>query len=96
MLTSYFPKLLVEIERPEFEYRKLDEDNKEEVKIFEEDELRPQNGLDVIEDLLRRRKFRIEVADRHTLGRVISLITAICKSLRETNIQDDDAQRSSV
>lgn len=91
-LTSYFPKLLVQTTRVGFEYRELEEDNGADVQIYKDEQVSSSNGSDALERLLKMRTLRTEIADRHTLRRVLTLITAICGALAESAEGDDIVQ----
>lgn len=93
-LNSYFPKLLIETVRVGFEYRELEEDSGADIQLFKEDYIFPDKYKDVLNSLSRKRTFRLEIADRHTLRRLVTLTTAICKSLGAQRQSDDDLGHS--
>lgn len=96
MLTSYFPKLLVETVRVGFEYSKLEDDNGEDIPVFKEEQLNSAARHGTLDTLLKKRKYRTEIADRHTLRRVLTLITSICDALNDDDAHDDDFIHSEV
>lgn len=95
-LNSYFPKLLVETVRVGFEYRELEEDGGAGIQLFKEDYIFPDKYKDALNSLSRKRTFRLEIADRHTLRRLVILAMEICRSLGEHGQGDDDMGHSEV
>lgn len=87
-LTDFIPELLVDSARQDFEYGDIEEENEAELEIFKQGDLVPQNSQ-VLQELLAKRSRRIEIADRHTLGRVLSLTCEICNAL-EPNEEDEE------
>lgn len=96
MITGYFPKLLVQSIRVGFEYRELEEDDGTDVQIFKDEQLSSVNSNYALDALMRKRKLRTEIADRHTLRRMLSLITSVCSALGYSATDDDDIVHSEV
>lgn len=90
VLLGFLPNLLVEVTRPGFEYAELDEDEEDEgdIQIIKEEYVMPINSK-VLQDLLKKREKRIEIVDRHTLRRLVSLLTEICQNLTKSEDEDE-------
>lgn len=93
-LNLYFPKLLIETVRVGFEYRELEEDGGADIQLFKDDHIFPDEYKDDLTLLLRKRTFRLEITDRHTLRRLVTLITAICRALSGNKQSDDELGHS--
>lgn len=89
VLHDYIPRLLVDSPRPSFEYGDVEEESEGEIEIIKEKYV-TSDGNTVLKDVLKRRRRRTEIVDRHTLRRLLSLIRDICEAL---NASDEDEDR---
>lgn len=87
-LRDYVPKLLTESPRPGFEYGELEDGSDTEIEIVKEEYLVPENSKELSE-LLKKRSRRTEIVDRHTLGRLLSLIYDICSALEPSDEEEE-------
>eukprot|EP00177_Eucheuma_denticulatum_P008007 GFKZ01014577.1.p1 GENE.GFKZ01014577.1~~GFKZ01014577.1.p1 ORF type:complete len:2149 (+),score=314.18 GFKZ01014577.1:321-6767(+) len=88
VLRDYVPKLLVDFARPAFEYSPLEEESDNEVELIKEEYLVPEYSQ-VLSDLLKKRHRRMEIIDRHTLGRLLNLIYEICSALEPSDEEEE-------
>lgn len=87
-LKDYIPKLLVDFARPEFQYGEIDDEVDLEVEVVKEEYLVPENSQELA-DLLKKRRRRIEIIDRHTLGRLLALIHNVCNALQPSDEEEE-------
>ncbi|CDF39735.1 unnamed protein product [Chondrus crispus] len=100
-LRDYIPKLLADFPRPDFEYAASEDDAEGEgdeengvvreasaVEVVKEEYLVPENSK-VLTELMKKRKRRVEIVDRHTLGRLLTLIYEICSALMTSDEEEE-------
>lgn len=88
-LREFIPKLLVDFPRPGFEYSEPEEESEDlEIEIVKEEYVVPENST-ILTELLKKRKQRIVIVDRHTLGRLLALIYGICSALEPSDEEEE-------
>lgn len=88
-LRDYIPKLLADFPRPGFEYAEPEEEvGGSGIEVVKEEYLVPENSK-VLSELLKKRTRRTEIVDRHTLGRLLTLIYEICSALEPSDEEEE-------